>query len=282
MRAGRPNLIAPADRWLVLLAVCIPVAGGCAGTQKPFADLFKPLVPMTPIEAVHNAFNVYDADVRRDAIALLAAAPFGGEEKYVRMYRVLVDDPDPTVRATCIKALGMHGDVEDAQTLIDAMSNKQESPIVRWEAVKGLRKIHHPGAVGPLIAAADDTREEDADVRIAAAEALGQYPQPAVFQALVGALDDRDLGVALAAHRSLGALTGRDFAMDGSRWLIWAQEHSGRLFEHQQPYTYKPYPKSKGMFDKMKFWKPDKPVEERVPKGLEPTTAATASTVSRP
>ena len=229
---------------------------------------------MTPAEAAQQAFDLYDADNRRQGVTALDAAPFGGEKAYVRMYRVLVDDDDPTVRAACIKALGRHGNVEDAQILIDALSNPVEMLIVRWEAAKALRMIHNPIAVSPLCAAVNKQKEEaDADVRMAAADALGQYAQPVVVQVLIGALNDRDFGVVLAAHQSLYTLTGQDLGTIGEDWLRWVEEHNDQLFAGQLTYTYKPYTKPKGLMDKIKFWKQDEPIKPLIPKGLDTQTS---------
>src|SRR5690606_5374227 len=81
--------------------------GGCSSSGDPdgtvLSDLLQGLAPPTPGQAARDAFNVYDADRRRNAIGLLAAAPFGGEAPYTRTYRLLVDDPDATVRGAAVK-----------------------------------------------------------------------------------------------------------------------------------------------------------------------------------
>jgi len=269
------------SRWSAMAVVFYVIAlGGCAETNKPLGKLLGALRSMTPAEAARQAFDLYDADKRRQGVTALDAAPFGGEEAYVRMYRVLVDDDDPTVRAACIKALGRHGNVEDAQILIDAISNPAEMSIVRWEAAKALGMIHNPIAISPLCAAANTHKEEaDADVRMAAAKALGQYAKPVVVQVLIGALNDRDFGVVLASHHSLYILTGQNFGANSEDWLHWVEGHNNQLFEDQRAYTYKPYTKPKGLMDKIKFWKQDEPIKPLVPKGLD---TQTSNAVDRP
>src|SRR5690606_331091 len=125
---------------------------------------------------------------------------------------------DPTVRAAAIRALGMHGSVEDAATIMVYLHD--ETPYVRWEAAEALKKLHNPVVVGPLIQALKS--DPDADVRQTAAEALGQYPQPIVFDTLLGALTDANYGVVRAAANSLSILTGRDFGSDAAAWLAWS------------------------------------------------------------
>lgn len=258
-----------ARRRLSGAVVCVLAAlSGCSGDPEAtiLSDVLEPIMPPTPGEAARDAFNIYDADVRRRSVALISASPFAGEAPYVRMYRLLMDDPDPTVRAAALAALGRHGGVEDVPIMIQHLTH--EASFVRWEAAKALQKIHAPEAVRPLIAALRD--DEDLDVRLAAAMALGQYRERAVFDALVGALNDRDFGVRKAAARSLATLTGQDMGTDGTRWLAWAdQKPEEAIFADARPYTWQPYVKPRGVFDRMQFWK--KPVipEPRPPIGAE-------------
>ncbi len=228
-----------------------------------------------PVRATANAFNVYDADARRDAVADLADAPFAGEEFSLRTYRALLGsldgdsipdalpDPDPTVVAISAKSLGLNGIGEDAQLLVPLLTH--EARIVRYEAAMGLRQLHYPPAVPALLgsligdpmASGDRARaaDEDADVRAAVAEALGQYPESRVFDALVSALDDRDFGVVHAAQRSLNFLTGQtDLPADPARWVAYRNDNPGNLFNSQAAYHYRPYPRPAGFWDKLQFW----------------------------
>ena len=228
---------------------------------------------MDPPQAVasrQGGLNVYDADLRRRSVALLSSSHFGHEEPYVRMYRLLIDDQDPTVRATCAHALGLHGTTQDAPTLIALL--KDGTGFVRWEAAKALQKIHPTDAVRPLMQAMAD--DEDADVRLAAASALGQYPTQPVFNALVGALSDHNFGVVQTAAVSLSLLTGRDLGTDGGPWLDFAAEYPAGLFTAQRPYTYMPYQKPPGKLKKIKFWDRPEVVRPQAPVGLDPAGPA--------
>jgi len=258
------------------LLASMPWLGGCSLDGSPdtpvLSGLFDTLMPPTPGEAARDAFNLYDADKRRRSVNLLAASPFGMEEPYVRTYRLLVDDSDPSVRAACIKALGMHGIADDAATIAAQLSN--ESSFVRWEAAKALQRLHHKDAIDPLRHVLDD--DEDADVRMAAAGALGQYPLPTVFDALIGALTDSNFGVALSARRSLTTLTGQDHGGDPGDWMDWAGQHRSTLFSDGQPYVYYPYDRPPDTFEKMQFWQERTPIEPRTPTGLQPTATRPA------
>ncbi len=257
----------PALVFARLLLVGLVMLGviGCSDGPKSFDDLLAPLMPPSPAQTARDAFNVHDPDLRRRSVALLSAASFGGEQPYLRMYRLLVDDTDATVRAACIKAIGQHGTLEDAPLLVAHL--KDEDTFVRWEAAKALQKVHYPGATGPLVRAITD--DEDADVRMAAAYALGQYPEMRVYHALVGALNDQSFSVVQAAQHALQTLTGYDFGYEASLWLMWAQKQADNVFDDRQPYRWQPYTKPPKLIDKALFWIERSPVESKPPKGLE-------------
>ena len=236
--------------------------------------MFAGIMPPTPTEAARDLFNVYDADKRRRAVALIAASPFGGEEPYVKTYRIMLGrgsdgstlplDKDATVRATCAKALGMHGTVDDAELIAPLLKDKVA--YVRWQAAQALQRIHNPVVINALIQSLND---EDAYVRMAATRALGQYPNRVVFRALVGALGDSHFGVVDAAEWALAIQTGKDFGTDGAAWGEWADKNPAELFKNQQTYVYEPYQKPPGLLDKIQFWKDAEKVEAKQPIGAE-------------
>jgi len=246
-----------------LLGALLLFSAGCSssGGVLGFLDL---LTSPTPGQTAREAFNVHDADIRRLSVMRLASASFGGEEPYLRLYRLLVDDDDATVRAACVRAIGLHGTVADVGLILVRL--KDEDAFVRWESVQALQKIHDPIAVGPLIKIVNE--DSDADVRMAAAAALGQYAEMRVYHALVGALDDRSFGVVEAASGSLKTLTGYNFGFEGPLWLMWVEKRGGTLFDDQQPYVWHPYVKPRGLIDKMMFWKRQKETDPMTPKGL--------------
>jgi len=249
-----------------LLAVAAAVPG-CAnsGGDSIFAGLVD--LPPTPGEAARDMFNPFDADKRRAAVAALSASHFGGEEEYVRAYRLLITDEDATVRAAVVRALGLHGSVEDVDLLAPRLDDEAEA--VRWEAGQALQKIHNPAALPQLTRHTIAQHETSVDVRIACARALGQYAEPRVVDALIGALNDPDFGVVHAARGSLRTLTGQDFGHDAAKWLAWSKENPERLFEQQQQYTWKPFGKPPSTFEKIQFWKDREPVAPRRPVGAD-------------
>lgn len=270
MNRPYPASIVSRQGRIALLLLLVGLGSGC-GVKRTISDAFgdfsEQLFPMTPSEAVQKAFASYDADERRNAAAMISASPFGGEEKYIRFYRQLLKtEPDPTVQAVLVKAMGEHGEVSDAPVIARYLTEQNKPVFVRWEAAKALQKIHHPEVIVELMQAL--RQDADSGVRAAAADALGQYPTPAVFQSLIGGLDDAHFGVVLASERSLKTLTGADLGTDGGQWLAWADERSGKLFDDQEVYTWSPYVKPRGLMDKMQFWKKTAPVAPEAPTGL--------------
>ncbi len=242
---------------------------GCSNhARPPLMELIVPLMAPTPSQVARDAFNVHDPDLRRRSVLTLCASDFGGEPPYLRLYRLLLDDPDPTVRAACIHAIGTHGSAQDTQLLQQHLLD--EDPLVRWEAAKALGKFHTPPAVTTLLKTLTD--DHNPDVRLAAAEALGQYAQMRVYHGLVGALDDRSFGVVHAAQQSLYTLTGYDFGSDASLWMLWAKKQGDKVFQHQQPYAWKPYQPPATFMGKLIFWNPPQPPQPQAPKKTTPQT----------
>jgi len=282
MATNLPSRLRPAAA-LIALAV---VLGGCAGGGDDtsfLADFVDPIITPTPTEAALDMLDMESADNRRRGVSLISASPFGGEEVYLKVYRELLREPDPTVRAACARAIGLHGSPEDALLLARAIDHEidrelsdatvtvlkynEPDPLVRWEAANGLTKIHNPEAVGPLIQAL--LRDADADVRGAAANALGQYPQSEVYDALLQGLVDPQFRVVRASRESLKTLTGTDQGVDKDDWLAYRTENPTNLFTEQLTYTYKPWVAPPGFFEKLKFWRPSQRerAQELVPVG---------------
>ncbi len=287
----------PATAALLLVGAFV---AGCqslqtGGGDSILANVLEPFKAEDPSDLARDMFDVSDADKRRHAVAQFSAASFGGEETYLRTYRLLLGgettenkpkivgapDSDATVRAAAVKALGLHGTVDDVAIILPRLDD--DVPFVRWEAAKALTKIHNPIAIRPLMRKLHEHRplglpqtdtatnerrgDDDPDVRRACAAALGQYATPGVFDGLVGALDDGNYRVSYAARQSLVTLTGYDLGPEPGDWLLWAKKNRKELFKHQKIYTWQPYKTAKRLIDKVQFWKDDKPVPSRVPTG---------------
>ena len=263
----------------LLLCGCLSTFSACRGGKNDawLQPISKALFPPSLAEASRDAFNVYDADVRRESICFLSAAPEGGQSPYVRMYRILAEDPDSSVRAAAIHALGLHGTAEDVPLILQY--TQDPAPYVRGEAAQALQKLHHEKAPASLVKIVRE--DEDIDARIAASSALGQYPQPHVFDTLVGALDDQDFGVVESSRRSLVTLTGQPFSFDATAWLEWSKQHPDHLFDNHKPYTWQPWPTPRSWWQRVFFprWIPTPPAA-RTPAGLSQSSDADSSSTT--
>ena len=165
------------------------------------------------------ALDQDDPDRRREGVLLISNSTIGGEEVYVKLYQEYVQfEPDALTKAAAIRALARHGMPDDA--LLIQPHLKHENVQVRWEATKGLQRLHNPSVVQSLIEVLRD-EDERAEIRAATAIALGQYPQDNVFQGLLSALNARELSVNDASEQSLNTLTGKSFRYNVRSWLRW-------------------------------------------------------------
>ena len=170
-----------------------------------------------PARAVRLMENDRSADARRRGINNLLRWDFAQGGPYVRRYRQIArNDPDPYVRSIAIRALNRSRDPDSRPLFVESLSDASE--LVRLEAAKALVNLPDPAAAEPLMRLV--TRpEEDRDVRIAAAEALGYYRRLEVARALTPRLSEHDFGVAWQARRSLQRMTGQDFFYNEAAWL---------------------------------------------------------------
>ena len=257
---------------LLAITATIVAGVGSAGCQSVGADVedaFGGLFGPSPTEAVVWTTDT-DPDLRRRGVLLLGNAVFGGEEPYVRLYRdYAVNERNPLVKAAAIRALARHGEVADARIIAAQLTDENRQ--VRWEAARGLQRLHEPSVVPDLLERLRDP-DEDVQVRVAAATALGQYGSDRAFQGLVGALEAPELAVNHAAAASLRQLTGRDIGIDPTAWLRWYRDAAGdpQRLAGAGSFRYPTYQRDPGFFEQLAFWNP--PVREfpGPPVGLEP------------
>ncbi len=247
---------------------------GCETMSQDFSDLGDKIMPTSPQTAARMMVDPYDADNRREGTVLIANSPFGGADAYLAVYRDRVaHETDPLVKAACINALGRYGAPRDAPAIALCLESSNKDPeheLVRWEAAKALQRIHDPQVVPALLLALRNP-QEDTDTRVAAAIALGQYPQGRVFQGLVSALDAPELSVNAAARLSLTVLTGEDFGLDPRSWLLWYNGVEAP-FANGQVYQYPTYKREETFLEKLAFWSRKTYEQPASPAGLEDKT----------
>ncbi len=205
-----------------------------------------------PREIASNHLASPDPDLRAKAIAYFSVKPYGNEELYLKVYREMVDYADSSVRIEAVKALGTHGNVQDAQIYI-APRLKDEHPVVRWQAAVALGKIHNPKVISDLMDALQN--DKSGDVKMACARSLGQYPSRLVFGVLVQAIDEQAYRISFEAVAALQTITGQDIGDDAEAWLKWSQNETGDIFRNKKKYTYKTFKGKKGLLNNMMIWK---------------------------
>lgn len=235
-----------------LLSACTSGGVQKKGSGESILELFT---PMTPAEASRWAVDPHDPDKRARGMLMLANAPWGGEAPYLALYEEGLTDGDPGVRAVAARALGMHGAPEHVPLILENIAS--EDRLLRWETVRALQRLHNPVAVKPLIERLAPDNESDPDVRASAANALGQYAEPQVVDALIAALEDRNLAVCRAAEQSLHTLTGQQFGQDIGAWVEWRKASGASasgLFASRGEYLYPVYRRDKKLIEYIWPW----------------------------
>ena len=252
----------------MLPAAMLAISAGCDTIRQDLGGIADSFSSKSPGEAARDAVNLNDPDRRRDGIVLLGNSSFGGADPYVALYRdYAANDENPLVRAAAIQALARHGMPDDAPLIAQQLT--YDNIQVRWEAAKGLERIHNPEVVGALLQVLRKDQAENADVRVSAATALGQYPEDRVFHGLLGAMDQRELAVNLAAEQSLRTLTGRDLGPRPEVWLTW-YESATDPFSSVQEYLFPTYSRPLTFFERIAFWSPKRWETPAQPAGLRP------------
>lgn len=268
----RAGLYTAGMRWpaWALAGVCVAGTWGCSTDHlRPGAEsIFALFAPPTPEEAARMATDEFDADRRYRGTRLLSTAPFAGEPPYIALFVDNADDADAGVRAVSMRALANHGRPEHARVLIRGLGDTDR--LVRWEAARGLQRLHSPEAVDPLLAMLGEAKEPDAAVRTEVATALGQYAEPRVVEALIAALDDPNLSVNLATQASLRTLTGQDLGADPRPWVEWHRSAGASAFAGRSVFTYPAFSRKRKWFEYLPFVPPPPNEPSLPPAGLPP------------
>ncbi len=267
---------------LVLAAIAGIALVGCSSDSTrrmgEQGSIFAAFALPTPAEAARFAVDPYDANKRIVGLALLSNAPFGGDEVYLKVYRMALgappaDKPDSDfgVQAVAARALSLHGTGEDALLIIPLLENNDRR--VRTDAVRSLQRLHNARAIDGLIKRSSSLTEDDVDARAESATALGQYAEPRVLQALLAALSDNSLVVNRAASNSLGTLTGQTHGEDPRLWLDWLST-TRAPFANQRQYVYPHFERDRVWYEYLPFVPPPPNEAPGVPAGMSPGRAS--------
>jgi hypothetical protein len=173
--------------------------------------------------AAKKMADTTSADKRVEGTLRLVDFEFARRGIYLKGYAYEArDTEDFTVRAAGLRALNRCRAQGYTSLFLQALNDDQ--PAVRLEAADALGNIPDPSAVQLLEIHLGDA-EPDSDVRIASADALRNFPTNEVKRALVDELEDHDFGVAWQARQSLELMTGQDFRYDPKAWLNYLASH---------------------------------------------------------
>ncbi len=159
-----------------------------------------------------------DPGVRRGAA--LAVGNHRGADKYPKVVELMClvakSDPERTVRAAGADALAELDGEPVVQTLADIL-RQDKSPFVRTHAAHALGQHEGtPAVIDPLAQAL--RTDPDVDVRIAAAESLRGFKEPAAAEALADGVADTDVAVSYKSWEHLRYMTGQDLPRETGPW----------------------------------------------------------------
>jgi HEAT repeat protein len=166
------------------------------------------LAQIADVQAVRAALSTDEAP--RAFWKLMALKEIG--ESTVSQLKSLLGDADERIRAQAAAVLGRLGDENSTAPLISGLQPQppaapademKDVAHVRPRSAKAQSAREKPADINPLIIA---LRDPVAEVRLAAAEALGKIGDTDAIQALNQAMQDTDSRVRVAAARALGEI----------------------------------------------------------------------------
>lgn len=185
---------------------------------EPIAHFFDYITHDSAAYAARKMADTKHPDVQREGMLRLADFSFARRGIYVKGYAILArNGSDFTLRAAGLRTLNRCR--AKGYTVLFMESLNDEQPLVKLEAADALANIPDPAAVPLLIIHMGADAEPSLDVRVACAEALRNYRTAEAMHALVDELDDSEFSVAWQARQSLELLTGQDYRYDSRAWL---------------------------------------------------------------
>ncbi|MEM1166336.1 MAG: HEAT repeat domain-containing protein [Planctomycetota bacterium] len=273
--------VGPAGVRAVAVVMTLALLAGCRGaygTRPDDPDRRGLLAAVAGTSADRDSVvgwirDEYDRDKRYRGLLILLGSPAGSTPEALPLYRQAIEDADPIVRSAAVRALGRHGTPADVPTILAQLkpaggTDDAEVPqALRWEVAQALQRVHHTEAIDALVSLVDVQQEPDADVRSAAAVALGQYSDSRAAGALIRALDDTDLQVAVTAQRSLVTMLGIDRGLDAGAYSA-ALSQGADAYVYPNPFEYPAFRRSRLWYEWFYFWQ--SPPRERpgVPTGM--------------
>jgi hypothetical protein len=184
---------------------------------EPFVHFYDYVTHDTAPYAEMKMEDKSSPDNQREGMLRLTDFEFARHGNYPDRYAIEArSGGDYTVRAAGLRALNRCRARGHTLLFLESLTDDRE--LIRLEAADALGNIPDPEAIAALVAHLGNV-EPSADVRIACAEALRNYHTHEAMQALIDQLNDEDFGVAWQARQSLEMLTGQDFRYDARAWI---------------------------------------------------------------
>jgi hypothetical protein len=198
------------------LVLCLGALAGCQSIWRP---QFWPF-PERELTTYHTPA------MRVDAVREFGTRSKGVDSPEQRqitdqLARQMQIEPDPLVRHAVVEAIAEFHTPMAQQVLEAGLADQDEAVRVACCKALGRRAEEGVANVGQTSVAslANVLRsDDDIDVRLAAAEALGHMKSPEAIQALLVALEDRDPAMQYAGVQSMKSITGEDYGPDVQAW----------------------------------------------------------------
>lgn len=217
MRSAPPKFAGPQiHRALLLLAaVGFLSAAGCADGFVPEMRSLNPYVRKQWEEDEKHGPTYYKriAELKQARAQAASLSPADKQRLAGEMIDVLAIEKSPVMRGELVKTLA-HFPGPATLVALEGASTDNDAE-VRIAACQALGRQQGPEVVRLLAQLAGDA---DLDVRIESARALGKHKGPQAAQALALALEENDPAVQRVAMQSLKANTGKDYGMSIAAW----------------------------------------------------------------
>jgi hypothetical protein len=204
------------SRRVLLLIAClvIPALCGCEELKfwAPRSDVVPGITPPGQRMAVLEQVRVHAAWAKPQELEPISR----------QLAAVFRQETDPILKAEIVRVLGVYPTAESLAVLRTAVNDSDAE--VRIAACLGWGRRKGPEAAAAMSQAL--ASDVDGDVRLAAAEALGDIGDRSGVAALGSVLEDKDPAMQYRAVASLKKCTDQDFGDDVNRWREYVQNES--------------------------------------------------------
>jgi HEAT repeat protein len=204
----------PLIRPLLGYAVIVSVCAGCTGQIWSFRAKPDPVLANLNIETPQERVK----KLQEMSVTAREGGPAEAERISAELAQAIQSEEDPLIRVEILRVLAVCKTSTALAVLTAAMRDTDHDVRIvcceAWAERGGEEAIR---ALSDLLA-----NDRSADVRLAAARALGRLGDPAATTALAAALEEGDPAMQFRAVQSLRSVSGRDFGNDANAWREFA------------------------------------------------------------